>query len=208
MSALPPIPDWASPSLQGLAYWLGSQYSFGLAANVSEGAIAWAFNTLVFAHRTQGRHLEAEVQYRHIPELNRRGSLASSRERADLVLANVVRADRGKAYGSGEVEAIIEIKHNRSRKALVWEDIDYLGEQRRKNRSIRAFLIYASINDRPEEFTDLSGASPNQRNWLTPNKETNFRIRRVCRATHRIPSQNKLAVGHYAVLVEVEPGDA
>ncbi len=162
MSALPPIPDWASPSLQGLAYWLGSQYSFGLAANVSEGAIAWAFNTLVFAHRTQGRHLEAEVQYRHIPELNRRGSLASSRERADLVLANVVRADRGKAYGSGEVEAIIEIKHNRSRKALVWEDIDYLGEQRRKNRSIRAFLIYASINDRPEEFTDLSGASPNQ----------------------------------------------
>lgn len=208
MSRLPPIPDWVSPSLQGLAYWLGSQYSFGLAANISEGAIAWAFNTLVFAHRTQGRHLEAEVQYRHIPELNRKGTLRSSRERADLVLANVVRPDRGKSYGVGDVEAIIEIKHNRSRKTLVWEDIDYLGEQRRKSRAIRAFLIYASINERPEEFTDETGASITPRDWLTPDKETNFRIRRVCRATHRIPSRNKLAVGHYAVLIEVEPGYA
>jgi hypothetical protein len=151
--------------------------------------------------------LEAEVQYRHIPELNRKGTLRSSRERADLVLANVVRPDRGKTYSSGEVEAIIEIKHNRSRKALVWEDIDYLGEQRRKSRAIRAFLIYASVYERPEDFTNENGSAIEPRDWLTPDKKTWFRVRRVCRATHRIPNQNKLAVGHYAVLIEVEPGD-
>jgi hypothetical protein len=38
MTKLPSIPDWVSPALQGLAYWLGSQHAFGLAENISEGA--------------------------------------------------------------------------------------------------------------------------------------------------------------------------
>lgn len=205
MSKLPSIPDWASPALQGLAYWLGSQNAFRLEANISEGAIAWALSTLVFAHRTPGRVLEAEVLYKHIPELNRKNELARSRERADLVIATSTRTDRTVSYGRGEVEAIVEIKHYRSRKQLVWDDIDYLGEQRIKSSAIRAFLIYASVNERPDDFTDESGAAVQPRTLCTPDRETKFRVRRVCRATHRIPSKNKLAVDHYAVLIEVSP---
>lgn len=204
MAKLPSIPDWAAPSLQGLAYWLGSQNTMGLAANISEGAIAWELSRLVFTHRTPGRFLEAEVQYRHVPELNAQQQLARSRERADLVIANVTRSDRGISYQPGEVEAIIEVKHNRSRKQLVWEDIDYLGEQRMKSKDIRSFLIYTSVNERPDEFTDKLGAAILPRNRKTPN-QTSYRIRRVCRATQRIPGKNKNAIGHYAVLIEVSP---
>lgn len=205
MTKLPSIPEWASPALQGLAYWLGSQHAFGMSSNISEGAIAWALSTLVFTHRTPGRILEAEVLYRHIPELNRRDELARSRERADLVIATANRSDRSVPYRRGEVEAIVEIKHNQSRRQLVWDDIDYLAAQRDKSKAIRAFLIYASVNERPKDFTDESGAAIQTRTMYTPDKETKYRVRRVCRATHRIPSRNILATGHYAVLIEVTP---
>ena len=204
MAKILPIPDWAAPALQGLAYWLGSQHALGLSANISEGAIAWELIRQVFTHRLPNSHVEAEVFYRHIPELNGTGQLASSRERADLVVANADRSNREVSYAAGSVEAIIEIKHSRSRKELVWQDIDYLSEQRAKHPELRAFLIYASINERPTDFTDETGASVDPRNRKTPNGHR-YRVRRVCRATHRIPSKNKSAIGHYAVLIEVAP---
>ena len=204
MSTVPPIPDWAGPALQGLAYWLGSQHSLGLAANVSEGAIAWELMRQVFTYRLPDRHIEAEVFYRHIPELNQQQQLAKSRERADLVVTNARRSDRGASYGMGEIEAVIEIKHNRSRKDLVWQDIDYLARQRAAHPELRAFLICATIYERPDEFTDDTGASITPRNRKTPNG-SRYRVRRVCRATSRIPSKNKSARGHYAVLIEVAP---
>ena len=86
MRKIVPIPDWAAPSLQGLSYWLGSQYSLGLAANISEGAIAWELMRQVFTHRVPARNLEAEVFYRHIPEFRQTGVAQNSRERADLVI--------------------------------------------------------------------------------------------------------------------------
>ncbi|WP_457281006.1 hypothetical protein [Polaromonas sp. P5_D5] len=204
MGKIVPIPDWAAPSLQGLAYWLGSQHALGLAANISEGAIAWELMRQVFTHRVAERFLEAEVFYRHIPEFRTTGVAQNSRERADLVISNAIRADRGASYSVGNIEAVIEIKHSRSRKDLVWQDIDYLAERRAQNPAVRAFLIYASINERPEEFTNTNGSSITPRNRLTP-AGNRYRVRRVCRATQIIPSQNKTARGHYAVLVEVAP---
>lgn len=92
----------------------------------------------------------------------------------------------------------------RSRKDLLWQDIDYLAAQRSQHPEIRAFLIYATINERPDEFTDSAGASKTPRNRKT-RKGSRYRVRRVCRATQRIPSKNKSASGHYAVLIEVAP---
>ncbi|KAB8059913.1 hypothetical protein GCN74_11090 [Janthinobacterium sp. FT14W] len=204
MGKIVAIPDWAAPSLQGLAYWLGSQHSLGLAANISEGAIAWELMRQVFTHRITARHLEAEVFYRHIPEFRNAGVAQSSRERADLVISKVVRADRTNSYAIGNIEAVIEIKHSRSRKDLVWQDIDYLAERRAMNPSVRTFLIYASINERPHDFTNTDGSSITPRNRKTPNG-SKYRVRRVCRATKIIPSKNKNATGHYAVLIEVAP---
>jgi len=206
---LPDIPNWASPALQGLTYWLGSQHALGLAANISEGAIAWELSRLLFAHRDAKRILEAEVLYRHIPELNVRGQLETSLDRADLVIANRARPSRDEPYALGCVEALIEIKHSRSQKRLVWQDIDFLGAQRQASRKrVRAFMIYASVNQRPADFTDGSGAAVKPRNRNSPNQQTPYRVRRVCRATSRIPSQNSGAIGHYAVLIEVAPGAA
>jgi hypothetical protein len=204
MSTILPIPDWAAPALQGLAYWLGSQDSLGLAANVSEGAIAWELMRQVFTYRLPNRHIEAEAFYRHIPELSQQQNREASRTRADLVIAKNARPDRRASYSVGDVEAVIEIKHNRSRKDLVWQDIDYLAQQRAAHPELRAFLVYASIDERPSEFTDETGASITPRNRKTPNG-SRYRVRRVCRATSRIPSKNKLARGHYAVLIEVAP---
>lgn len=204
MSTISPIPDWAAPALQGLAYWLGSQHSLGLAANVSEGAIAWELMRQVFTYRQLDRHIEAEVFYRHIPELSQQEDVAESKTRADLVIAKSARSDRGVSYRIGEVEAVIEIKHNRSRKDLVWQDIDYLAQQRAAHPELRAFLVYASINERPREFTGQTGASIIPRRRKTPNG-SRYRVRRVCRATYLIPSKNKSARGHYAVLIEVAP---
>lgn len=204
MAKIPPIPDWAAPALQGLTYWLGSQHTLGLAANISEGAIAWELIRQVFTHNLADRYVEAEVFYKHIPELNQHGELKNSRERADLVIANTQRSDRSASYSIGDVEAAIEIKHSRSRKDLIWKDIDYLSEQRAKHPELRAFLIYASINERPSDFTDDTGAAITPRNRRTPNG-SRYRVRRVCRATHIIPSKNKKASGHYAILIEVAP---
>jgi len=204
VAKIAPIPNWAGRALQGLAYWLGCQHALGLAANISEGAIAWEFIQQVFTHRLPNRYVEAEVFYRHIPEVNRNLEALGSRERGDLVIATVPRLDRKTSYGVHEVEAIIEIKHNRSAKRLLWQDIDYLAAQRSRHPEIRAFLIYASINERPDEFTDLAGASKTPRNRKT-RKGSRYKVRRVCRATQRIPSKNTSALGHYAVLVEVAP---
>jgi hypothetical protein len=158
----------------------------------------------IFIYRLPKRHIEAEVFYRHIPELNQQQQLAKSKERADFVIANTRRADRRVAYGLGEIEAIVEIKHNRSRKDLVWLDIDHLATQRIAHPKLRAFLVYATIHERPDEFTDVTGASITPRNRKTPNG-SRYRVRRVCRATSRVPSRNKSAIGHYAVLIEVAP---
>lgn len=199
------IPDWASPSLQGLTYWLGSQHALGLAANISEGAIAWELSRLLFTHREGERFLEAEVQYRHIPEFVANNALDNSRERADLVIARRRRTDRSESYAAGEIEAVIEIKHSRSQKALVWADIDFLAERREASSAVRTFFIYASVNERPEEFTDREGRAAKPRDRSSPSGNARFRIRRVCRATSRIPAENKNAKGHYAVLIEVDP---
>jgi hypothetical protein len=200
------IPDWASPALQGLSYWLGSQHTLGLAANISEGAIAWELMRLVFTHRLPTHHLEAEVFYKHIPEFLAlpSGVANNSRERADLAIAKSIRSDRSASYAHGDVEAVVEIKHSRSRKDLVWQDIDYLGERRSNSPAVRAFLIYASINERPADFTNADGSAITPRNRTTPNG-TKFRVRRVCRATKIIPCKNESATGHYAVLIEVAP---
>ena len=128
----------------------------------------------------------------------------NSRERADLVIAKEVRADRTISYALGSIEAVIEIKHSKSREDLVWQDIDYLAERRASNPAVRAFLIYASINERPEDFTNDDGSSITPRNRRSPNG-SKYRVRRVCRATKIIPSKNKNATGHYAVLIEVAP---
>jgi len=132
--------------MRGLAYWLGSQHTLAMDSRVNEGAIAQSLSKLLFVHRDDGRHIETEVLYRHVPELNRGNELDRSQERADLVLANCRRLDRRQPYGAGEVEAIIEIKHFRSPEALMWKDIDYLGEQRRKCNKLRTFLVYASVD--------------------------------------------------------------
>lgn len=205
MMALPSIPDWASRSLQGLAYWLGSQSTIGLAANLSEGAIAWEFSRLLHLHRDDRRILESEVYYRHIPELNVAGALDEANDRADLVIVRRKRKDRTVSYHKGDVEAIIEIKHNRSQKRLLWKDIDFLGQQRTVTRTVRAFLIYASVDERPSEFTQANGRAIKPRNQLTPKDETSYRIRRVCRATQVVPEDNDTARGHYALLLEVAP---
>ncbi|MBH9575273.1 hypothetical protein [Inhella proteolytica] len=204
MGKIVAIPDWASPALQGLCFWLGSQHTLGLAANISEGAIAWELMRLVFTHRLPDRHLEAEVFYRHIPEFLASGVANDSRERADLAIAKKARMDRGTSYATGDVEAVIEVKHSRSRKDLIWQDIDYLGERRSKSPAVRAFLIYASINERPEDFTNIDGSAITPRYQVTPSG-TKYRVRRVCRATKIIPSKNKNATGHYAILIEVAP---
>jgi hypothetical protein len=204
MEKLAPIPDWAAPALQGLAYWLGSQHSSGLASNISEGAIAWELMRQVHTHRLPLRVLEAEVFYRHIPEFLMGGMPDDARYRADLVIATESRTDRALSYAPGQVEAVIEIKHSRSRKTLVWEDIDYLAERRVSNPSVRAFLIYATIDVRPEDFTNPDGSAITPRDQKTPGG-SKYRVRRVCRATQRIPSQNRKALGHYAVLIEVDP---
>lgn len=207
MGKIAAIPDWASPALQGLCYWLGSQYTLGLAANISEGAIAWELMRLVFTHRLPDRHLEAEVFYRHIPEFLASGVAKNARDRTDLVIAKRDRTDRTTSYSTGDVEAVIEVKHSRSRKDLVWQDIDYLGERRSQIPAVRAFLIYASINERPMEFTNSDGSAITPRYQTTP-KGTKYRVRRVCRATKIIPSKNKNATGHYAILIEVAPPKA
>jgi len=204
MGKIAPIPDWAAPALQGLAYWLGSQHASGLASNISEGAIAWELMRQLHTHRLPLRVLEAEVFYRHIPEFMVGGVPEDARHRADLVIATATRADRGVSYGAGQVEAVIEIKHSRSRKTLVWDDIDYLAERRVSSPSVRAFLIYATIDERPEEFTNADGSAIKPRDQLTP-EGSKYRVRRVCRATQRIPSQNRKALGHYAVLIEIDP---
>jgi hypothetical protein len=201
---LAPIPDWAAPALQGLAYWLGSQHALGLAANISEGAIAWELIRQVFTHRLAGRYVEAEVFYRHIPEVNPEPGALESNERADLVITKAPRPDRSTAFGEHDVEAVIEIKHSRSRKDLVWTDIDFLAAQRSRHPELRAFLIYASLDERPEDFTESNGAAMDPRDART-KLGSRYRVRRVCRATQIIPSNNKHAKGHYAVLIEVAP---
>jgi hypothetical protein len=191
-----------------LAYWLGSQHTLGLAANISEGAIAWELIRLLFTHRDDRRVLEAEVLYRDIPELTLNNTLANSQERADLVIVIRRRRDRDVPFRKGDVEAIIEIKHNRSRKRLVWRDIDFLGEQRGKSKNIRAFLIYASVNERPADFTEKTGRTIKPRTQRSPSGKATYRVRRVCRATSRVPEENTRAHGHYAILLEVAPGAA
>jgi hypothetical protein len=204
-TGLPSNPDWASPALQGLSYWLGSQHALGLAANISEGAIAWELSRLLFAHRDARRVLEAEVLYRDIPEYEKDASVDGSLERADLVISRQPRSDRDIPYEKGDIEAVVEIKHNRSQKRLLWKDIDRLGRRRATTKRIRAFLIYASVNERPSEFTQAGGGAVKPRTRPSPSGTTNYRVRRVCRATARIPGQNVTAVGHYAILIEVAP---
>ena len=206
---LPDIPTWASPALQGLAFWLGYQDAYGIAANLSEGAIATEFLRLMVAHRDPGRVLEPEVLYRHVAELSGSARLRASPERADLVIARLRRADRRRPYPAGAIEALIEVKHSRSQISRVWEDIDFLAEQRTFSGStIRGFLIYASLGKRPTHFTNEKGAAPpGARLQHTPNG-SRYKIRRVCRATARIPKDNIGAAGHYALMIEVVRGAA
>jgi len=196
------IPAWSSRALQGLAYWVGYQHSFGIAEHLSEGAIATEFLRLMVAHRETGRTLEPEVMYRHIPELAENPMFVNSRMRADLVVSRECRNRRDCSFTAGVVEAIIEVKHSRSQYSKVIEDIDLLGNLRVKSAAaIRGFLLYVSINKRPR-FTDRFGAGNGTRTDQTPNG-TPFKVRRVCRATQRVPLRNESAIGHYVVLIEV-----
>lgn len=197
------IPNWASPALQGLAFWLGYQHAYGIGNHLSEGAIATEFQRLMVAHREGGRALEPEVMYRHVPELAANPAIRESRARADLIVSHNGRSDRSRPYPAGAVEALIEVKHNRSQIAKVWEDIDFLGEQRAFSPGIRAFLIYASVGKRPTHFTDDTGAAPSGARIQQTTNGTRYKIRRVCRATSRIPQTNTLASGHYALMIEV-----
>ena len=195
------IPKWASPALQGLAFWLGYQHAYGIAERLSEGAIATEFLRLMVAHCDSNRALESEVLYRHVPEVAFQRKSIGSCDRADLVVATTRRKARNLAFPPASVEAIIEVKHNRSQFAKVWEDIDRLGQQRKLSKArIRCFLIYASVAKRPR-FTDDSGAATSR--IATSPCGTRYKIRRVCRATSRIPSKNPDASGHYAILIEV-----
>jgi len=199
---LPSIPAWSSRALQGLAYWLGYQHSIGIAERLSEGAIATEFLRLMVVHREAGRVLEPEVLYQHVSELADSAMFNKSRMRADLVVSKGGRRGRKYVFPRGAVEAMIEVKHSRSRFSKVLDDIDRLGKLRDISDSvIRGFLLYASINRRPR-FTGSDGAGDSTTVKKTPNG-TRYKVRRVCRATQRVPSRNTSAIGHYVVLIEV-----
>jgi hypothetical protein len=196
------IPVWSSRALQGLAYWIGYQHSFGVADRLSEGAIATEFMRLMIVHREVGRTLETEVMYRHIPEISENPLFVSSRMRADLIVSRGGRKRRDHPFAPGAVEAVVEVKHSRSQHSKVLDDIDLLGDLRRfSGAAIRGFLLYAAVNKRPR-FTDILGAGNGTIVESTP-KGTRYKVRRVCRATQRVPFRNQSAIGHYVVLIEV-----
>jgi len=200
--ALTSIPNWTSRALQGLAYWLGYQDAYGIGERLSEGAIATEFLRLMVAHKDPGRVLEPEVMYRHIPEFTKKPSLRNSRIRADLVVANEARRSRYTAFPQGSIEAVIEVKHGRSQKAKVLEDIDMLGDHLKFAKwSIRGFLLYASVSKMPF-FVDEDGGGRKTKIEHT-EKGTRYKVRRVCRAISRISNSTAGPRGNYALIVEV-----
>jgi hypothetical protein len=196
------IPDWASRAMQGLAYWLGCQDAFGIADRLNEGAIATEFLRLMVVHREPGRVLEVEVLYRDIPEFANSNVLVGSRDRADLVVAKRRRASRTAAFGRRSVEAVIEVKHGRSQKAKVYEDIDALGEAKRlASGDVRTFLLYASVAVKPF-FVGEDGSAKGSLTKRT-SKDTRYKVRRVCRAAPGLPRDGRVGRAHYVALVEV-----
>ena len=194
--------DWASNSLQGLAYWLGFQDSYGIDAEINEGSIALVFTTLLLANRATDSHVETEVMYKYIPEYSSNDDVSNRKHRADIVLAKKRRQNLSSPYLLHDVQFVIEIKHIKSSIHLVWDDIDYLGNRKKDCNNIRAFLLYASINKRPKHFTLKTGAAKRSKQF-TPTNQTPFKVRRACRSTSKIPCYNKMADGHYAILIEV-----
>lgn len=196
---LDPIPSWSSRALRGLAFWLGYQDAYGIASHLSEGAIATEFLRLALAHG-QGRVYEPEVMYRDIEELSQESVFTGSARRADLVVARDKRRDQEANYPNGTVEAIIEIKHGRSLKPKVFEDLDRLGTVVRLAPRIRGFLLYASVSG-CRQFVDAWGTGRRSK-ILSTDEGTLYKVRRVCRAVSRFSHVENEPAGHFAVLVE------
>lgn len=198
---LPAMPPWASPVLQGLAFWLGYQRILAPDQYMSEGAIVAELGRLLFAHREPNTVVEPEVFYRHIRGLH--GIRTDSRTRIDLTIARGRRPSRSKKFAQGQVISLIEVKHRQSDSTLVLEDINYLGDALSQNDyRMRGFLIYASEAERPTLFTDRMGRARKPR-ISTTKRGVRFKVRRVCRAIAKVPSENAAATAHYAVLIEV-----
>lgn len=205
--ALTPLPRWASPAMQGLAYWLGYQHANGLAGHLSEGAIATEFQRLMLVHREPGRYLYPEVLYRAIPQFARLPDVANSGARADLVIASATPKslhERQQFVGK-QVEAVIEVKHGRSARAKVRDDIEWLGYcKQAARRDIRTFVLYASVADKPFCVADDGTAVGLERTLV--NERTSYKVRRVCRALAGENMKSHRKGGHYVVLIEVLAG--
>ncbi len=200
--SLPEIPKWTSRSLQGLAYWLGYQDALGVSTRLSEGAIATEVLKQMSFHRDKNMIIEPEVLYRHIPELEESKKRTDTNIRADLVIAFNKRADKRIPHILGSVEAVIEIKHNRSQKRKIYKDIDRMSNQgASSNGRVRGFLLYASLSTTPR-FVDENGTARNVK-IETTDSGTRYKVRRVCKALPKADKKKDLIPGHYAILIEV-----
>lgn len=196
---LSPLPGWARPMLQGLAFWTGYSRSRYCGHTLGESAFVAEAGRLLDANLEDGTELRMEVQYKHLLLPGASPLRPPRRKRADIVVVKKQVQSKKSPPPARHVHAVVEVKRASAPPAEVTEDLVRLFDWViAVDSPARAFLLVASEGKEPRRFVKGGLARPGD--WDLPNRAGAYRVRRVCKASG---SFKHTGSAHYACLVEV-----
>ncbi len=192
---LPTTPDWARSALQGITFWIGHRRSMYPHYALAEAALVAEVCNLVHANLEDRFRLECEVSYSTFIKADLRPSILTERARADLVIREEIKKDRGTLL---RTRFVIEVKRAAAGNTLINDDLRRLEAVRTARPSIRAFMFLISEASRPGRFVSDKGSSILGRHEI-PKSTGYFRVRRTWKAARAYSNKES---AHYACLVE------
>lgn len=176
-----PLPKWAEPLLQGVAYWMGYKGQLYWGYPLSEGAIVGESVSFINGNLRPDEKLECEVMYRNL------GLVNAGQTRADLVISS-----------GNDIKTVIEVKRAVAADHLVKDDLERLCKYHSHNVNARCFLLLVSQNAMPKVYIDANKGEAQRGNIITTDYTA--KVRRACKATGTF---KKKTTGSYACLIEV-----
>ncbi len=159
-----PLPKWAEPLLQGVAYWMGYKGQLYWGYPLSEGAIVGEAVSFINGNLDIGERLDCEVMYRKL------GLANVGQTRADIVISS-----------GDDVKAVIEVKRAVAANHLVKDDLERLCKYHSHNVNARCFLLLVSQNAIPKNYIDPSSGEARRSNMN--EADYTAKVRRACKAT-------------------------
>jgi len=193
---LPPPPGWASPALQGLAFWIGHRRALYSGSPLGESALVAELCNLIHTHLPKTKQLRCEVQY---ADLKAKAKWLGPLARLDLLVSE--HADDPKA--SPVPIAALEVKRAGAAKSLIVRDLKRLAALKVAQPGIRAFLVVVAEASLPKDYVNKDGEA-DTRSHAIPETAFRWKVRRVLKASHTFKKE-RIKAAQYVCLIEVLP---